>query len=162
MLFSYWAISVIKKFWKNHDKHFKPNVKNRHVEMQNNSATTSETTTLTTTTETFIPTGSIVTSTTTFTSSPATSITSVTSNTTTSIPTTDPTFWDENRITIIIVLCVAIVLLILFIILLALFIKWKEKRRTEGTYNPSRAEKQEHQKNKLVFSIPLPTPERLI
>jgi len=45
---------------------------------------------------------------------------------------------------------------------MALFIKWKEKRRTEGTYNPSRAEKQEHQKNKLVFSIPLPTPERLI
>lgn len=76
--------------------------------------------------------------------------------------TDEETFWETNRITIIIVLCVAIVLLILFIILMALFIKWKERRRTEGTYNPSRAEKHENQKNKLVFSIPLPTPERLI
>ena len=82
--------------------------------------------------------------------------------TVTTTTTSSPSFWDDNRTIIIVVICVAIVLLIFFVILMALFIKWKEKRRTEGTYNPSRAEKQQNQKNKLVFSIPLPTPERLI
>ena len=116
--------------------------KKRHVEMQEHNATTTKFTT-----EASISTSSN----TTFTSQSPTLTTSE-----------DKSFWDENRLTIIIVLCVAIVLLIVFIILMALFIKWKERRKTEGTYNPSRAEKQENQKNKLVFSIPLPTPERLI
>ena len=88
--------------------------------------------------------------------------TDTSSPTTVTTTTSSPSFWDDNRTIIIVVICVAIVLLIFFVILMALFIKWKEKRRTEGTYNPSRAEKQQNQKNKLVFSIPLPTPERLI
>lgn len=119
-------------------------VKSRHVEMQATDATTLEQTTNGTEPSTF--TSSIFPSNSTVTNSPS--------------PT--PSFWDENGITIIIVICVAIVLLILLVILIALFVKWKEKRRTEGNYNPSRAEKYENQKNKMVFSIPLPTPERLI
>jgi len=70
--------------------------------------------------------------------------------------------WSEYGVIIISITCVVIVLLLIFIISMALFIKWKSKRRTEGAYNPSRAEKQEHLKNKAVFAIPLPTPERLI
>ena len=72
------------------------------------------------------------------------------------------TIWSQYGVIIISVTCVVIVLLLIFIISMALFIKWKSKRRTEGTYNPSRAERQEHLKNKPVFAIPLPTPERLI
>ena len=72
------------------------------------------------------------------------------------------TIWSQYDVIIISVTCVVIVILLIFIISMALFIKWKSKRRTEGTYNPSRAERQEHLKNKPVFAIPLPTPERLI
>ena len=125
-------------------------VKSRHVEMQATDATTfkqtSEGTEPSTSTSSINPSNSTV-----------TDLTSPT----TSNPST-PSFWDENSTTIIIVICIAIVLLILSVILMALFVKWKEKRRTEGNYNPSRAEKYENQKNKVVFSIPLPTPERLI
>jgi len=74
----------------------------------------------------------------------------------------EETIWTQYGVIIISVTCVVIVLLLIFIISMALFIKWKSKRRTEGTYNPSRAERQEHLKNKPVFAIPLPTPERLI
>ena len=119
----------------------------RHVEMQATDATTFKQTTKET--EPSTSTSSINPSNSTVTDSPS--------------PTTStPSFWDENSTTIIIVICIAIVLLILLVILMALFVKWKEKRRTEGNYNPSRAEKYENQKNKVVFSIPLPTPERLI
>ena len=119
----------------------------RHVEMQATDATAFKQTTKGT--EPSTSTSSINPSNSTVTDSPS--------------PTTStPSFWDENSTTIIIVICIAIVLLILLVILMALFVKWKEKRRTEGNYNPSRAEKYENQKNKVVFSIPLPTPERLI
>ena len=38
MLFSYWTVSVVRKILKNHDKDFKQNVKNRHVEMQKDAS----------------------------------------------------------------------------------------------------------------------------
>ena len=125
-------------------------VKSRHVEMQATDATTFKETTDGTKPSTT-------------TSSIYSSISTVTNSTsaTTSNP-DEESFWEEYRTTIIIVICIAIVLLILLVILMALFVKWKEKRRTEGNYNPSRAEKYQNQKNKVVFSIPLPTPERLI
>ena len=91
------------------------------------------------------------------------SLTTIVPTTSHNVTTTASTPPDEtNRIIIISVTCVVIVLLLIFIISMAVFIKWKSKRKTEGAYNPSRAEKQEHLKNKPVFSIPLPTPERLI
>ena len=89
-----------------------------------------------------------------------TSVTTTTQNGTTTSP--EETIWDQYGVIIISVTCVVIVLLLIFIISMTLFIKWKSKRRTEGTYNPSRAERQEHHKNKPIFAIPLPNPERLI
>ena len=50
---------------------------------------------------------------------------------------------------------------LVFTLSMVSFMKWKQKRRTEGTYNPSRAEGQPP-KNQFVFAIPLPNPERLI
>ena len=50
---------------------------------------------------------------------------------------------------------------LVFAISLFAFMKWKRRRRTEGAYNPSRAEGQSP-KNQFVFAIPLPNPERLI
>ena len=88
--------------------------------------------------------------------------TSPASEQTTSSAESDESIWSNYGVVIIATTSVIIFVLIIFIVSMAVFLKWRAKRRTEGAYNPSRAEKQENQKNKLVFSIPLPTPERLI
>ena len=74
----------------------------------------------------------------------------------------DETIWSQYGVIIVSTTSVFIFLVIIFIISMAVFTKWRTKRRTVGAYNPSRAEKQDGQANKVVFSIPLPTPERLI
>ena len=81
---------------------------------------------------------------------------------TTSSDKNDESIWSQHSTEIIVSTSVIIFVVIIFIVSMAVFLKWKAKRRTEGNYNPSGAEKHENQKNKLVFSIPLPTPERLI
>ena len=141
-------------------------VSTRHVEMPDNNSTTANVSTTSSFSSTTLPTisNTNVDFTTTLTTVTTTNAPTITHNgtTVTSTTTPDDNIWDEYGTIIISITCVIIVLLLIFIISLALFSKWKSKRRTEGTYNPSRAENHQYVKNKVIFSIPLPTPERLI
>ena len=140
-----------------YSNHF--NLKVRHAAMSDNITSTISPTS-TTSNSSFISTLS-----TTSTDNGVTNTTTITTTIPTDIPTTKPDVWDQYGVIIISVVSAVIVLLLIFIISMTVFMKWRSKRRTEGAYNPSRAEKLENEivkKNKIVFSIPLPTPERLI